>query len=364
MIGRLGIRNFKCFGDQSISFRPLTLLAGANATGKSTVIQALLLLRQAFIRGDLAENRLRLNGDIVNIGEAIDAIHHQATEDVISFEITDSCSDEISTFSFAYERGRADRRVLEAIALGETNSNLFSDQFTYLSAERVGPRLSYPIAEDPREATNVGTHGEFAAHCLDLWSTESIASENLAFPNESGSLQLQYQTQLWMHYIAPDLQLKVQGLGDADIVQLSYNNHGVLGVYVRPTNMGFGISYALPIVVAALLTKPDNILIVENPEAHLHPAAQSRIGQFLSRAAANGVQVVMETHSDHLLNGIRLAAKGKIIEAEDVSVQFFTRAETESTHQIYEPKLDSDGRLDSWPAGFFDQADKDLLNLI
>ena len=77
---------------------------------------------------------------------------------------------------------------------------------------------------------------------------------------------------------------------------------------MRPTNMGFGVSYALPVITAGLLAPAGSLLVVENPEAHLHPAGQSRVGRFLAHLAASGVQVVAETHSDHVLNGVRLAA--------------------------------------------------------
>ena len=362
MIRGLKITNFKCFEDQSINFSWLTLLAGANATGKSTVIQVLLLLRQSFVQGDLRRDRLRLNGDMISVGEAHDAIYDQAKEDVIGFHILDSDAEDGENFLFAYERGRPERRALEAIETGELASNLFFEQFTYLSAERVGPRLSYPISDEIALA-NVGGHGEFTAHCLDRWGTEPIASEGLAMPNESASSQLLYQTQLWMRYIAPDLQMEVQGVSAADIVRLGYKNHGP-GDYLRPNNIGFGISYALPIVVAGLVTRPGSLLIVENPEAHLHPSAQSRLGEFLARTAANHVQVIIETHSDHLLNGLRLAVKRRVINSEDVVIQFFSRSDNEAIHKVAGPKIDQDGRLDTWPEGFFDQANKDLLNLI
>ncbi|MGH3693299.1 MAG: AAA family ATPase [Pseudonocardiaceae bacterium] len=89
-------------------------------------------------------------------------------------------------------------------------------------------------------------------------------------------------------------------------------------------NIGFGFSYALPVIIAGLLAPGGGLLLVENPEAHLHPAGQSRLGRFLARIAGSGVQVVLETHSDHILNGVRLAvADERTINAHDVIVHFF-----------------------------------------
>jgi predicted ATPase len=122
-----------------------------------------------------------------------------------------------------------------------------------------------------------------------------------------------------------------------------------------PTNVGFGISYALPIVIAGLATKAGTQLIVDSPEAHLHPAAQSALGAFLARVAACGVQVLVETHSDHILNGIRRAVVGQLIQHSDVVIHFLT-----GTQPPAEIGIDERGRLDEWPAGFFDQLEIDL----
>jgi predicted ATPase len=125
-----------------------------------------------------------------------------------------------------------------------------------------------------------------------------------------------------------------------------------------PTNVGFGISYALPIVVAGLTAKPGTVLIVDSPEAHLHPAAQSAVGRFLARVAAAGTQVILESHSDHVVNGIRRAVVEELIISEDVVVHFL--AGRADPIQI---DLDARGRLSEWPDGFFDQIEADLRQI-
>src|SRR5438046_1441121 len=87
--------------------------------------------------------------------------------------------------------------------------------------------------------------------------------------------------------------------------------HQVASSEYRPTNVGFGITYALPIVVSILSARPGSLVIIENPEAHLHPRGQVRMGELLSLASTAGIQVLIETHSDHVLNGIRLAVRAK-----------------------------------------------------
>ena len=82
--------------------------------------------------------------------------------------------------------------------------------------------------------------------------------------------------------------------------------------FLRAVHTGDGLVQVLPIVVAALSAAEDSLLLIENPEANLHPAGQAHMGEFLAEVAAAGVQVILETHSDHVLNGIRRAVKQSI----------------------------------------------------
>ena len=90
----------------------------------------------------------------------------------------------------------------------------------------------------------------------------------------------------------------------------------------------------------------------------MHPAGQALMGQFLADVARAGIQVVVETHSDHVLNGVRRAVKTGCIESEQVAIHFF-RAGSDEHPQVLSPTLDDTGNIDDWPEGFFDQFDKD-----
>ena len=104
------------------------------------------------------------------------------------------------------------------------------------------------------------------------------------------------------------------------------------------------------------------MLIIENPEAHLHPRGQTQVGRLLALAACAGTQVIIETHSDHLLNGIRLAIYDGLLAPDDVMLHFFARSG--SVSDVKTPKLDRNGRLNYWPNGFFDEWDKNLELLL
>lgn len=364
MISELRIERFKCFRDQKVQFRNLTLLVGGNATGKSTVIQSLLLLRQAYLSGKLEKGELPLSGELVTIGSARDAWYSGGGQEDITFAIAETKPSHELVYAFQYPRESPGQYALYAHH-GQTEiTSIFTHQFTYLHAERQGPRLYSRASNLPREEANVGIYGEYTFYCLAAFGTERIGIPALAHPDDTGYLALERQTTLWMKPVAPNLELEMLPVMGADIVQAGLKNHGIATDYLRPTNLGFGISYALPIVVAALMSKPGALLIVENPEAHLHPAAQSEMGKFLARVAAAGVQVIIETHSDHILNGIRVAVKHKDISPDEVSIQFFTYGDDELGHQVIAPRMYADGGIDIWPEGFFDQAEEDLLELL
>jgi predicted ATPase len=83
------------------------------------------------------------------------------------------------------------------------------------------------------------------------------------------------------------------------------------------------------------------------------------MGQFLATVANAGVQVIIETHSDHVLNGIRRAVKSSLILPEQVALHFF-RPRCDEQSQVITPQVDETGNIDVWPEGFFDQFDKDM----
>jgi predicted ATPase len=130
----------------------------------------------------------------------------------------------------------------------------------------------------------------------------------------------------------------------------------------RPTNVGFGLTYALPIVIACLSAKPGSLILLENPEAHLHPQGQTWLAYLAVAAVAAGAQIIMETHSDHVLNGLRIAVKDGRIPAASTAVHFFRRSG--QTAEVISPGMGDDGMLSDWPKGFFDEWENSLDQLL
>ena len=122
---------------------------------------------------------------------------------------------------------------------------------------------------------------------------------------------------------------------------------------LMPTNVGFGYTYILPIVLSGLIANQGEILIIENPEAHLHPKAQSRLVEFLSLVASTEVQLMIESHSEHILNALRIQIanpKASLLN-DDVSVLYFhlDRANDQAVTPV---PIEPDGSIETWPENF------------
>jgi predicted ATPase len=125
-------------------------------------------------------------------------------------------------------------------------------------------------------------------------------------------------------------------------------------------DVGFGVSQVLPVLVQAFYADPESTVLLEQPEIHLHPAAQSVLGDALLAAVKrDGVQLVVETHSEHLLHRIQRRIAEEQITKDDVALYF-----VETTHgrsEIHELKVDDYGNIANWPQDFFGDEMGDLV---
>lgn len=364
MINSLRLQNFKPFQEQHLQFRPLTLLSGLNSSGKSSVLQAFLLLRQSYQQRLLPKTGLALNGDLVCIGTAQDALFEEAKEDSISFDIIWEDGRK-GTWRFDYDREvdvlhLASSRVADEVY----KSSLFSSNFHYIMAERSGPRPFFEMSDfQVRQLGQLGAKGEYAVHFLEINRDKVIPNSRLSHP-KAKSQNLIHQVEAWMGEVSPGTSLTIDQKSDVDLISIQYS-YGDSNLY-RATNVGFGITYTLPVIVAALASEPGTLILMENPEAHLHPKGQAKIGELLALAASCGVQVVIETHSDHVLNGIRVAVHGGKVKPDDVQLHYFQRQVKgrQAVSEVISPRIDRNGRIDQWPDGFFDEWDKSLEALL
>jgi predicted ATPase len=202
----------------------------------------------------------------------------------------------------------------------------------------------------------VGCRGEYCAQVLEILGKTVIQEERRSALVASPPL-LKDQAEQWLSRFTRSLQIDTETFKGTGVTAIRFRT---AEDWFKPTNMGFGVTYSLPIVLAGLTAGNGGLLIIENPEAHLHPAGQSQVGVFLATIAAAGVQVVVETHSDHVLNGIRRAiGEQRLLSAADAIVHYF---DAESPHPRSLLFTDRGG-ISAWPAGFFDQYQLDVAAL-
>jgi predicted ATPase len=378
MITVIGLANCKCFEQLELQVKPLSLLCGLNGMGKSTVIQALLVLRQSFLSGELTAGRLVLGGELADLGAGADILFEDAASDVLGFKLEwrDLNRSRASTrrwaMEFVYER-EADHLTARPLRRHRPPSYVpmlvrklppFGGPFSYIAAERIGPRKTHALSETRGRAGDLGPHGEFVMNFL-----YSQAHTTLDFADAraitSAPLNLGAQVDSWLREVTPGVHLEIEPIlaADAVIGGFRFDRPGdISSRRYRATNVGFGLSYALPIVVALLATPPGGLVLLENPEAHIHPRGQTKLGELAARAAAVGVQTLVETHSDHFMDGIRIAVREGIVRANHVSFHYFER--TDKSSHVTSPTIDTDGRLSVWPTGFFDEHEGNLSRLL
>lgn len=400
MLRNIKLMHFKCFEQLELNCKQLNLLCGLNGTGKSSVIQALLMLRQSFETRELPAGRLALNGERVAVGTGVDVLFEDAERDVLGFalesnkikrpwemefdcsgmsdlldlspsktkELKNHLNEEISN---PVLKGRISEETLreQLIEYYYRNSEWrdvppFGGKLVYVNAERVGPRKLYPVSTDVlTRRGDLGESGEYAWDYLNRHQNDLLSADDPRCV-EGRDRPLFTVVDYWLQDICPGahLQLEKVEVADALIAEFTFDREDdVASRRHRATNVGFGLSYALPVILA-LLSEPGTLCLIENPEAHLHPRGQTKLAELAARAAKAGVQVIAETHSDHFMDGVRIAVRDGLIEPEDATFHYFEREGNQTV--VTSPQIDADGRLSSWPIGFFDQHDENLARLL
>lgn len=369
MINKVSISNFKVFKDQ-VDFNDLkylNFLTGINGRGKSTMLQAFIALAQS-LKENGSFDLLCLNGDMVNLGNAIDVKNEEISREK---EIVLGFTHEDIRFDFVFSVGGDNEQALRlkdfmvngisssADSHLEEMTNLFKN-LTFISAERLGPQLHYAFNND---INYIGSKGEYVA-CAFYNHKDDVVNEIIIdgipdiFPEinlENIDPTLGGQVQFWLSQMFRPTYINAEYIASVNEYTLRFGAPDRSGKY-KPTNVGFGYSYVLPIAVAALLAKPDSVFIIENPEAHLHPQAQSILSKFLALVSKTGVQIFIETHSEHIINGPRVMVVQEAFKSNDLRILYFDEKFPAKHIPI---EVLSDGRIAEWPEGFFDQSELD-----
>ncbi|PST89015.1 DUF3696 domain-containing protein [Photobacterium sp. NCIMB 13483] len=376
MIKNIRLRNFKCYSKKDFELGKLTVFCGNNSVGKSTAIQSLLMAIQA----DFSQDGIPYNGEYVSIGSYSDLHKRNEEEDTVFFQIgNDKGSllwgyelDDLEDEHYTSEQYNVRKTEMNSQPLplikshGDCCSSIrksLSDNFQYLCAERLGPKSNYPYSTQRRSKYWLGIQGEYSAQVLSRedFQRESLFKNDPRLHESSRLNSINHNIFEWLSVISPGAFVHTAALEHADIATAMFEFGD--GEKYRPTNVGFGLSYALPIVMALLMAKPGGLVIIENPEAHLHPRGQSYLGRLLALTAQAGIQVIVETHSDHLLNGIRVITRlSETFDPKLFTLYYISQGEEQSN--VDKITITKDGKLSDWPDGFFDQQAQDMFTIM
>lgn len=390
MISELLLENFKLFGKETrfSELKSINLLTGVNGRGKSSVLQPLLLFKQTLLRSR-SSRQVFLSGSFVDLGNASDVKHVESSvTKPIRIGFKDKEEQYVYSLGVASDNNQAlDIKKFESTGrlqmsvdvddntnfhdlvpeTGNTEKPVLPFQdVIYISAERIGPKMSFAPSSDDW----IDKRGEHTIQMLyeqqydkvDERIIEGMTEIFHDIDEDELSPIVNDVLNFWMSKMFGPSAATVSYIEAANIYALGISTEQKGGKAVfKPTNVGFGYSYALPVLIAGLTARKGTIFIVENPEAHLHPSAQSMITKFLGMVANSGIQVFIETHSEHVLNALRVMVVQKNMNARDINVMYFDNQLEDYFETI---AIEENGKMDHWPANFFDQAEKDLNVLL
>lgn len=392
MISSIEINNFKSIRSKVFALRNLNVLLGLNGQGKSSFIQSLLLLRQSNTEPGRVKGWLNLKGRYIDIGNTKDAFYQYAKKEDLILNLSLGKDTTIS-FRYAYEMekdvlppkvnnniyGESEVNFDALVKDASEHTGLFSNQFQYLNAYRIQPASTYPKSNNEVvQNRNIGLNGQYAAHFIETYYDEEVAFDNLLHPDsfiEDTLLKktivnktLINQINLWLGEISPGINVRTTSINQDEVLleyvfeQPTYVNTNRF----KPVNVGFGITYALPVLTALLSAKPGALLIIENPESHIHPKGQAKLGELIALVAQNDVQIIIETHSDHILNGIRVGIKENRLSKDKARLFYFRKIveEQEQYSSVTDIVLDKNGTLSEYPENLLDEWTNQLAKLI
>lgn len=401
MLDSIELKNFKSVRNLGtpIPLRALTVLSGLNGSGKSTVLQAIALLRQSLeMEGasDTTLERLHLHGPWVQLGTALDVLSDRAITNNIGIVL--SSDEDLWTLTANIDAGELREIYLQqkddsdhlkydlGKYLSEREENkikryLKNCSFQFLQADRLTPSTHYErgfVAQS--DAYSLGAHGQYTPDFLAEHGNSLDVRPSRRCPPTARGVEVELMQRMaatpklydqisgWLQHLSPGVCLDAERIKQTDLVTLGFSYKSTElaqdSERRRPTNVGFGLTYCLPIVTACLSAPPGSLLLLENPEAHLHPRGQAALGTLLAKCAADGVQILVETHSDHVLNGIRLAVKHQTIAHTAVSLCHFVRDTATGDSYLQNPMILPNGELSAWPEGFFDEWENSLDELL
>ncbi len=362
MLKKLYIKNFKCFDELDLEFSYLNYLVGTNSSGKSSVIQALLLLLQNISE----KGKSPLNGRYISLGEFKEVANY--VNNAKEFILKETSKKQSTLLKFT-EKGIEIKNLQETGTttdfLNEHKFNISNKKIKYIPANRIGYQDLYSRSND--YFNDIGLNAEFI---FDYFEKNKNAHINPSLMIDSQYPLLENNVNYWLKKIL-NTYIRTKPIEKANNVRAEYALSDS-DFYVRPKNIGSGISYMVSVLITCLQAEKDDLIIIENPEIHLHPKAQSILNDFFVFVAKAKIQLIIETHSDHLFNGVRKAInrhkKGKndfnSIDKKSTKIHFFIINNKTFQSEHTEIILNDWGGITNYQKLLFDQFDDDLDELL
>lgn len=352
MIKNLMIENFKCVSNMNIECNNINVFVGTNSSGKSTILQALLFFAQ-----NIKEEK-GLNGDYISIGGFEENRCYYSRKNSINVGIIDYYNNKNIIELYKENDVEHIKYVSDDFEEFRTIQNFFIEnkkQVQYLSCHRVGPQDLYK--KNMSLFDDIGTNGQFSIAYLNKHSSDAM---NEDFCKYKGNYTFGSQVNWWLNYIV-GAKISTSSIPSTDYVKASYSMNDINEI--RPQNIGSGVSYLVSVVITCLSAPEDSIIVIENPEIHLHPAAQSKVAEFLYFVSKHKRQIFIETHSDHIFNGYRAGIANSEMDQNDINIYYVSQDEEHNTNAML-VQIGRMGRIENQVEGLFDQFDIDLNKMI
>jgi predicted ATPase len=317
-------------------------------------------LKQTYDNNQL-DKVLTLNKPLCYIGRAKDALYQNADRETISFKLIE---DDFEGF-WVYDAHNLTFDYLKLaskpINRDTLETSLLNRPFTFLSAARFGSTESYvtnDFAIENKQLSIERGKGELTAQFLYVYQRKAVINA-LKHPSEPDSSLLE-QVTAWEREISKSVNVVPIQEGNEYKIKFSFNTPDGKTDEFDAENVGFGLSYILPLLVAILSAEKGSLILIENPEAHLHPNGIAKLTELMCLAAQAGIQIILETHSDHVINGILVQCK-RFEEAQtgiarqNVAIYHFDRDDSKHCTDVKEIKIEQNGLIRYTPKGFFDQ---------
>lgn len=346
MLEKLSIQAYKSIEEQDFKLAPLTLLTGVNSSGKSSVIQAILMLLASYEQ----QNQSYIK-ELAAPFIGFDSSHCRWSEkDNIQLQLTTSESKQVAVIISAKES--------KSIANEKQPHYVYEHNFYYLAANRAGEEEISKFDH----TLDSGSHGQFLFGTYEKLRNkpvhESIQHPDAVTPN------LKAQLAYWLgRTLNQDIEFESKKIAP-DLVQNKFKFEDI--GEVSPRNVGAGNSYITKLLILGLISQPGHLLIIENPEIHLHPKAQARLAEFFAYLVNNGVQIIIETHSEHFLNGVRYQVYKQQISDKKIAVYYKPSMKEGFINlnlNINGHYIDEESKLADFPQGFFDATLDKLLEI-